>query len=137
MRTKPLLSAVVIAGLVAALGSFAMAWRSAGGQRHLVPYSAHVSGVPAVTTLTGAGPRRAAGSPSPPVRVVIAAIGLSARVVPVGLTRSGTWQMPPPSSAGWYRWGPAPGARGPAVLVGHVDSDRGPAAFYRLSGVRP
>lgn len=45
--------------------------------------------------------------------------------------------MPTPSLAGWYSLGPAPGALGPAVLVGHVDTYKGPAVFYRLTGVRP
>ena len=70
------------------------------------------------------------------MRVAIPAIGLSASVVPVGLDGTGHMQMPEPSVAGWYRPGTAPGVRGPAVLVGHVDSDHGPAVFYRLSGVR-
>jgi hypothetical protein len=34
--------------------------------------------------------------------------------------------------AGWYRLGTKPGSRGPAVIVGHVDSESGPAVFYRL-----
>lgn len=34
--------------------------------------------------------------------------------------------------AGWYSQGPAPGDDGPAVLVGHVDSYRGPGIFARL-----
>jgi sortase (surface protein transpeptidase) len=39
--------------------------------------------------------------------------------------------------AGWYRLGSAPGAIGPAVIVGHVDTYKGPAVFYRLTAVRP
>jgi sortase (surface protein transpeptidase) len=34
--------------------------------------------------------------------------------------------------AGWYRLGTKPGGPGPAVIVGHVDSESGPAVFYRL-----
>ncbi len=34
--------------------------------------------------------------------------------------------------AGWYRQGTKPGDTGPAVVVGHVDSHKGPAVFYRL-----
>jgi sortase (surface protein transpeptidase) len=44
--------------------------------------------------------------------------------------------MPAPALAGWYRRGPAPGAVGPAVIVGHVDTYQGAAVFYRLTGVR-
>lgn len=45
-------------------------------------------------------------------------------------------EIPTPTLAGWYRRGPAPGALGPAVLVGHVDTYKGPAVFYRLTGIR-
>jgi sortase (surface protein transpeptidase) len=63
-------------------------------------------------------------------------VGIDATVVPVGLDQAGRMEIPPPSLAGWYRLGPAPGAVGPAVLVGHVDSRTGPAVFFRLRGVR-
>ena len=132
-----------MACLVAALGCFAMAWRSAG-HRHLVPYVAPASAalVDASTGPWWGPPYRLALAErtSPPVRVAIPAVGLSASVVPVGLDRTGHMKMPHPSVAGWYRPGPpgvpGPGVPGPAVLVGHVDSYHGPAVFYRLSGVR-
>lgn len=139
MRRKPLLGALAVACLVAALGCFAMASRSAG-HRHLVPYAAPASaGLPDESTSPWwEPPQRMAGEArtSPPVRVAIPAIGLSASLVPVGLDSAGHMKMPHPSVAGWYRPGTAPGGLGPAVLVGHVDSYHGPAVFYRLSGVR-
>jgi sortase (surface protein transpeptidase) len=67
---------------------------------------------------------------------MIPAIGLSTRIVPVGLDSAGQMQMPAPSVAGWYRLGPAPGAMGPAVIAGHVDTYKGPAVFYPLTGIR-
>jgi len=39
--------------------------------------------------------------------------------------------------AGWYALGPRPGDPGSAVILGHVDSKRGPAVFYRLRELRP
>jgi sortase (surface protein transpeptidase) len=40
--------------------------------------------------------------------------------------------------AGWYRYSPVPGALGPAVIAGHVDSAAvGPSVFFRLSSLRP
>jgi sortase (surface protein transpeptidase) len=39
--------------------------------------------------------------------------------------------------AGWYALGPRPGDPGSAVILGHVDSTRGPAVFYRLRQLRP
>ena len=139
MQIKPLLGALAVACLIATLGCFAMAWRSAG-DRHLVPFAAGASaGQPDASTSTWQGPSHRlprAEQTSPPVRVAIPSIGLSATVVPVGLDRAGHVKMPDPSVAGWYRPGTAPGMPGPAVLVGHVDSYHGPAVFYRLSGVR-
>jgi hypothetical protein len=122
--------------LIAAVWCFAMAWRS-GEHRHLVAFADPVplagtsaSAAKRPVRISGASPDRR------PVRVLIPAVGLSARVVPVGLTPTGHIKMPQPSTAGWYRWDSTPGAVGPWVLVGHVDSDRGPAVFYRLSSVR-
>ena len=37
----------------------------------------------------------------------------------------------------WYKRGPRPGAPGPAVLIGHLDSRTGPAVFYRLRELHP
>ena len=37
--------------------------------------------------------------------------------------------------AGWYDLGPIPGQIGSAVILGHVDSYREPAAFYQLRNV--
>ncbi|WP_244502617.1 class F sortase [Streptomyces oceani] len=45
-----------------------------------------------------------------------------------------------PAHTGWWRAGPEPGEEGPAVVVGHYDSDTGPAVFYdleRLEGGDP
>ena len=70
---------------------------------------------------------------APPRRIAIPAIGVSARVVPLGREPDGTMQTPRVwEEAGWYEPGPEPGERGPAVIAGHVDSTDGPAVFYRL-----
>jgi sortase (surface protein transpeptidase) len=37
----------------------------------------------------------------------------------------------------WYRNGPAPGQTGPAVLLGHLDTRKGPAVFSRLPQLAP
>ena len=74
-----------------------------------------------------------------PVSLAIDSIGLHAPIVGRGLT-DGTVDPPPystPDVAGWYRGGPAPGAAGPALIVGHVDTETGPAVFFPLSTVRP
>jgi Sortase domain len=71
---------------------------------------------------------------APPRRIRIPAIGVSARVGPLRREPDGTMQTPTVwQDTGWYKPGPEPGERGPAVITGHVDSTGGPAVFYRLS----
>jgi hypothetical protein len=133
---------VAVACLLAAGASFTESYRAEAGQRHLVP--AHVTRVampiPPTTITNPATPTTTPASPvvvAPPTHLDIPAVGLSASVVPVGLEGGGQLEMPIPSVAGWYRSGPAPGAVGPAVIVGHVDTFKGPAVFYPLTAVRP
>ncbi|QOV47818.1 class F sortase [Streptomyces chromofuscus] len=54
-------------------------------------------------------------------------LGVRAPVDPVGVTGDGQVRVPEdPRRVGWYRFSPPPGASaGSAVIVGHVDSDRG------------
>ena len=92
----------------------------------------------------GSSPRLAEPRPlpfSPPVRVDIPAIGVHARVIPLGENLDGSAAVPPlsaPFLTSWFDQGPAPGQRGAAVLLGHVDSARvGPAVFYKLGDLRP
>jgi sortase (surface protein transpeptidase) len=73
-----------------------------------------------------------------PVRLRIPAIALDAPVVGLALDARGAIDVPTRwGDVGWYRPGVAPGAVGPAVLVGHYDSKSGPAVFYRLASVLP
>jgi sortase (surface protein transpeptidase) len=86
------------------------------------------------TEAAGPKPRAEAARPT---RVRIPAIGVDARVIALGLNRDGTVQVPRAFAAtGWYRPGPEPGERGPAVIIGHLDSWTGPAVFARLSELR-
>jgi Sortase domain len=78
----------------------------------------------------------AAAGVGTPVSVAIPAIAVDARVVPVGLREDRTMEVPTVDLAGWYELGPRPGEAGPAVIVGHVDSRRGPAVFFRLGELR-
>jgi Sortase domain len=72
-----------------------------------------------------------------PVSIAIPAARVDARVVPVGLRPDRTMEVPGVDLAGWYELGPRPGEAGPAVIVGHVDSGRGPAVFFRLGQLQP
>ena len=77
--------------------------------------------------------------PSEPVRVKIPAIGVDAPVMRLGLGPDHSLDVPPPGNtnmAGWYKDGTAPGARGTAVMAGHVDDSRGPAVFYALGALK-
>jgi sortase (surface protein transpeptidase) len=86
----------------------------------------------------GGSDRVAPLPPAEPARLRIPAIGVTAPVRPLGLAADGTMQPPAGNDlAGWYRGSPAPGALGPAVIAGHVDSRHGPAVFFRLRELRP
>lgn len=72
-----------------------------------------------------------------PVRILIPAIRVSAPVIPLGLNRDRTLQVPKNfAQTGWFVGGPEPGEAGPAVIVGHVDSKAGAAVFYRIRALR-
>jgi sortase (surface protein transpeptidase) len=75
--------------------------------------------------------------PSPPVAVEIPSIGVSSRLIRLGLNADGTMEVPRDYGvAGWFTGGAMPGEDGPAVISGHVDSKSGPAVFYRLRELR-
>ncbi|MFI8306595.1 class F sortase [Streptomyces sp. NPDC085927] len=73
-----------------------------------------------------------------PSRVRIPAIQVDAPVMTVGLDAEGWVDAPPPEDpnlAGWFTGGVAPGEKGTAVVVGHVDNHLGPAVFYGLGAL--
>jgi sortase (surface protein transpeptidase) len=72
-----------------------------------------------------------------PVRIVIPAIKVDAQMVHVGLKEDGAMDLPPYGLAAWYKLGPAPGARGPAVIIGHVDSQKKADVFHDLKNLKP
>lgn len=77
---------------------------------------------------------------SAPVRVRIPAAGVDASpVLTLGLAADGTVEVPSVADAdkiGWYGKGVTPGETGPAVLIGHFDTARGPAVLKDVSRVR-
>jgi sortase (surface protein transpeptidase) len=73
-----------------------------------------------------------------PAALTIPAIAVSTQLIHLGLTAGGALQVPSTTSvAGWYTGSPRPGAIGPAIIVGHIDSYRGPGIFFRLSLLHP
>ena len=106
-------------------GSLAGAWIAAGAQ------GIDVNATPGPATAPGSGG-------PPPVTIEIPGIGVSAAVDPAGLNGDGTLQVPADfARTNYYTGRPVPGDPGPAVIVGHVDSRRGPAVFYRLRELQP
>ncbi|MFE9039425.1 class F sortase [Streptomyces sp. NPDC007818] len=75
-----------------------------------------------------------------PVRVQLPAAAVDARgILDLGLNADGTVEVPSVAQAeriGWYGKGVTPGETGPAVLIGHFDTERGPAVLKDVSRVR-
>jgi hypothetical protein len=72
-----------------------------------------------------------------PVRVEIPGIAVASTLDRLGRAPDGTIQEPTGwQVAGWYAPGTRPGDPGSAVILGHVDSKRGPAVFFRLRELR-
>ncbi|MEU9349758.1 class F sortase [Streptomyces griseoloalbus] len=100
------------------------------------------SAAQAHTGAGGHGAGRAAAPalpPSPPDRVRIPAIDVDAPLVGLGLTGTGSLDVPPAGRknlAGWYEAGTTPGETGTAIIAGHVDNADGPAVFYSLGALR-
>ncbi|AWZ10434.1 class F sortase [Streptomyces sp. ICC4] len=77
---------------------------------------------------------------SEPVRVRIPSAGVdTSPVLRLGLAADGSVQVPSVADGdkiGWYTGGVTPGETGPAVLIGHFDTARGPAVLRDVSRVR-
>jgi sortase (surface protein transpeptidase) len=74
-----------------------------------------------------------------PARVAVPARGLDAPLDPVGTAPDGQMAIPDDvDRAGWYRFGPVPGAPGSAVVAGHVDdAEQGLGAMAALRAAEP
>ncbi|MCX5392782.1 class F sortase [Streptomyces sp. NBC_00094] len=97
------------------------------------------------TTAPAPAPAKSAGPVTPlarslPVRVRVPAAGVdTGPVLRLGLAADGTVEVPSVADAdrvGWYDKGVTPGETGPAVLIGHFDTARGPAVLKNVSRVR-
>ena len=101
-----------------------------------LPATATPSAPPAqLVSSTVTAPQLPASTPS---RVQIPALGVTSRIMQLGLERDGSMEVPPGAyPVGWYDGSPTPGQLGPAVLAGHVDWEGKPGAFYGLRELRP
>jgi hypothetical protein len=73
-----------------------------------------------------------------PAALSIAALGVDgASVIDVGVEPDGDMEVPPADRVGWYRYGPAPGQDGSAVLAAHIAFDGRNGVFVRLADLQP
>lgn len=140
-RTRP---AVVVLALSIVLALSGIAWISIAsapppevsvGSRPVAtgttPPSAPALGAQALHDAHGLGPTQ-------PTQLVIPAIGVKTRILPVGLDSSGGVAIPDDIRlVGWWSLGVTPGAnRGSAVLVAHRDGVvQGRGVFYGLGAL--
>jgi hypothetical protein len=120
---------------IAATGNAGVAGRLGG---HLPPASAPAAPRQATVAAPLSVGSRAPDELAPPTRIRIPRISVAAPVA--ALQPGGDLNLPAPPDpgvAGWYARSPVPGQMGPAVIVGHLDSYRGPAVFWRLGELRP
>ncbi|WIY79921.1 class F sortase [Streptomyces anulatus] len=99
------------------------------------------SGSSAATGSTGSPGSSSTDEPGQPApaHVSIPSIGVRSALMELGLNADGTVEVPPAEkgmTAGWYTGGSAPGAPGPAVLIGHNDTRFGRAVFHDLKKIR-
>jgi hypothetical protein len=129
-RLAGLAGVLLLAGGVAAVG-FAVSAQHHAPQ----PSSANAGAI---------GPNGVRGLSLPrslPVSVDIPAIGVSSKLLRLGVNADGSMQVPSlrtsADEAAWYKYSATPGQIGASVIEGHVDSYRGPAVFFRLGALRP
>jgi sortase (surface protein transpeptidase) len=141
-RPIPAIVAVVVAviALAQALTGCAGAAAGAARARPSSP-STHAAGTSAPSAAAAASRFRSPRTPAEvavPVRLRIPSIGVDARLDQVGLDPDGTIAAPTSyQNAAWYAGGPKPGERGPAILLGHVDSkNTGPAVFFKVATLK-
>ncbi|WP_328927297.1 class F sortase [Streptomyces sp. NBC_00190] len=136
---RPLLTAVLLVAALTGCGSAATPGSTPAAPPGTQPAA---SAPPAVTpTSAPAAPAPAAPLPaSAPVRVRIPSAGVDASpLLKLGLAADGTVEVPSVADGdkiGWYDKGVTPGETGPAVLIGHFDTARGPAVLKDVSRVR-
>jgi Sortase domain len=144
------LASTVVIGLLAASGAVCVG--VAVTHQHAPRPPTNDSIQPAPNKTDPPQPSPNASSPKParvalvlpasvPIALTIAAIGVKTRLQRVGQAADGSLEVPAPGPTydvpGWYRYSPTPGALGPSVIVGHVDSAaHGPSVFWRLGSLK-
>jgi len=127
-----------VAGVVLIMGGAATVGYVIGAQQHAPQPSQAAAGA------IGPPPFKVHGLSLPrsvPVSVDIPAIGVSSKLLHLGVSADGMIQVPSldteASEAAWYKYSATPGQIGASVIEGHLDSYQGPAVFFRLGALRP
>jgi sortase (surface protein transpeptidase) len=124
-------------GVVAVTGVWALGNHPTSSPPTSLPSPTTASSAPeSRTSSTPGGGSSAPSAPavtSTPTSLSIPGIGVDTGLVRLGLNDDDTVEVPSePGRAGWFFPGTVPGQPGSSVILGHVDSTRGPAVFYRL-----
>ncbi|MFF4101208.1 class F sortase [Streptomyces sp. NPDC001903] len=137
-RVRPLLAAALLGPLALA------ALTGCGG----APAAPAPPPAPRIATAAAPAPPAATASAAPaaplpaaePVRVRIPAAGVdTGPLLKLGLAADGSVEVPSVADGdriGWYSKGVTPGETGPAVLIGHFDTVRGPAVLRDVAKIR-
>ncbi|MFE6841521.1 class F sortase [Streptomyces sp. NPDC057686] len=136
-RVRPLLAAALLGPLaLAALTGCGGAPAAPTPPPHIAAATAPAAAASAPTAAAPVAPLPA----SKPVRVRIPAAGVDAGpLLELGLAADGTVEVPSVADGdriGWYTKAVTPGETGPAVLIGHFDTARGPAVLRNVSKIR-
>jgi hypothetical protein len=104
-----------------------------------MPPSAVVGVVDIEDVATASEPLPSAEDDAPaPVRVRVPGSGVDADLIELWKRDDGMLEVPQDADdTGWWAGGHSPGERGPAVIVGHVDSYEGPGVFIDLGRLQP
>ena len=134
---RPAAALALAAGLVVIAGGLTGLLLTRHSTPALRPVAAGVAVLPAPTGPIVAPPQSAAPKPvAAPVSLTIPLIGVKTNLMTLGLRSDGELQVPllsMASVAGWYTGSPRPGSIGSAIIVGHIDTTKGPAVFARLN----
>jgi hypothetical protein len=125
-----------LAGTALVLGGAAAIGVAILAQQHAPSPAAAAAG-----TVGPAAPKEPSLPRSAPISVDIPAIDVRSPLLRLGLNPDGTIQVPDLATsadeAAWYKYSVTPGQIGAAVIEGHVDSEVGPAVFFRLGALHP
>jgi Sortase domain len=139
-------TALILAGVVAALagvGLLVAAPRPAadvGAVPAAPPAPPRPATAPAQPRPASSSAGASQAATGPPVRLLIPALHVDARVLPAAVDPAGQLAIPAdPRQTGWWTKGAAPGAAtGTVVLAGHVDTAAaGPGALFGLRRAVP